>query len=237
MKNIFISLLSVILGNRFVGFHGFRLNKYIIMVSGIVENDSKILDVGAGQCYYKKYFSHAQYVSQDLCIGDKKWDYSCVDIISEIYNIPVENESFDYLLCTQVLEHLKYPNQAFKEFSRILRKGGKLFLTVPLTWAEHQKPHDYFRYTQFSLKMLAEEHNFEVESIEKEGGMFITNNFMFFDQLPYLFYNRGLTNTARAFKIFLYPITFFMGFIAYFLDKLDKEKDLTLQYECIFIKK
>jgi len=207
------------------------------MISGMVENGTKILDVGAGQCQYKKHFSHAQYVSQDLCIGDKNWDYSCIDINSEIYDIPVKSESFDYLLCTQVLEHLKYPEQAFKEFNRILRGGGKLFLSVPFTWAEHQKPHDYFRYTQFSLKMLAEEHGFYVESMEKDGGMFMTTYNLFFEQLPYLFYSRGFVNTARAFKIFLYPIMFVIGFMAYFLDKLDKNKDLTTQYECIFVKK
>ena len=138
MKNIFSFLLSIILGNRFFGFSGFRLNKYIKMVSGMVENGSKILDVGAGQCQYKKIFSHAQYVSQDLCIGDKNWDYSCIDINSEIYDIPVENESFDYLLCTQVLEHLKYPNQAFKEFSRILR-GGETFFNCSINLGRTSK--------------------------------------------------------------------------------------------------
>jgi len=85
--------------------------------------------------------------------------------------------------------------------------------------------------------MLAEEHDFEVESMEKDCGMFITTYNMFFEQLPYLFYSRGFINTARAFKIVLYPIMFVIGFIAYFLDKLDKNKDLPTQYECIFVKK
>lgn len=237
MKNIFSSLLLIVLENRFYGFVIFRLNKYIKMVSSRVKNGSKILDVGAGQCQYKKHFLHAQYNSQDLCVGDENWDYSCIDIKSEIYSIPVEDESFDYLLCTQVLEHLKYPELAFKEFNRILRGGGELFLTVPLVWAEHQKPHDYFRYTQFALKMLAESHGFEVILMEKEGGIFICIANIIIRLSSAIFAgSRGFTKTSRFISLSLYPITFFIAFICYFLDKFDKDKDLTLQYECIFRK-
>ncbi len=54
MKNIFNFLLSIILGNRFYNYVGYRLKRYIKKVSCRVEKGSKILDVGAGQCQYKK---------------------------------------------------------------------------------------------------------------------------------------------------------------------------------------
>ena len=85
--------------------------------------------------------------------------------------------------------------------------------------------------------MLAEEHGFDVKAMEKEGGIFIILVALFNDLVPYLFYSRGFINTARVFKMLFYPVSFCIGFIAYFLDKLDKEKNLTLQYECIFVKK
>ena len=44
--------------------------------------------------------------------------------------------------------------------------GGRLFLSAPLFFEEHQKPYDFYRYTQFSLRMLAEEAGFEVVRIE-----------------------------------------------------------------------
>ncbi len=124
IKKAILFLISIILGNRFYNYVGYRLKRYIKKVSCRVEKGSKILDVGAGQCQYKKYFSHAQYVAQDLCIGDKNWDYSYIDLNCEIYDIPVKNDHFDYILCTQVLEHLKYPDQAFKELNRICVRGG-----------------------------------------------------------------------------------------------------------------
>ncbi len=131
IKKATLLLISILQDNRFYNYVGYRLKRYIKKVSCRVEKGAKILDVGAGQCQYKKYFSQAQYVAQDLCIGDKNWDYSCIDINCEIYDIPVKNDSFDYILCTQVLEHLKYPDQAFKKLNRICVRGGGGICNLP----------------------------------------------------------------------------------------------------------
>ncbi|MCX6762844.1 MAG: methyltransferase domain-containing protein, partial [Candidatus Moranbacteria bacterium] len=211
--------------------------KFAKRVSAMVPNKAKILDAGAGECAYRSYFSRANYISQDLCIGDPEWDFSQIDIKSDIYDIPVEESSFDFILCMEVLEHLRYPDRAFQEFSRILKPEGKLFLVCPLTWGEHQKPYDYFRYTQFVLKSLASENNFETIEIKKQGGKFIVLNLLLTGIGPSFFAERNFINIGRLFQIIFYPIIFPFTFIFYFLDKLDKNKDLTLQYECIFTKK
>lgn len=227
-------------GNRFVSYPENKLKTFVIQVSKNVARGSKILDAGAGESRHKKYFNHAYYISQDLCIGDIKWDFSEVDIKSEIYNLPIADNKLDYVLCTVVLEHLRYPDLAFKEFHRILRKdniAGKLFLVSPLTFAEHQKPYDYFRYTQFALKSLGEENGFHVEKIEKCGGKFIVLSQIIIDIIPSFFIENNLLYIGYFFKVLLYPINFTIGFIFYFLDKLDRHKDLTLMYECIFTKK
>ncbi len=221
--------------NRYYDYCEYRLKLFIQRLSKETVAGRKMLDVGAGQSQYKPYFQHLEYVSQDLGIGDETWDFSKIDIISEIYSIPVSDQSFDYILCTQVMEHLKYPHEAFKEFSRILKPGGQLFVTCPLTWKEHQKPHDFFRYTQFSLKFLAEENNFEVVELSKEGGKYITIARMLIDvNLTTHIQNRYLRYATMA---LFYPFKFLIGFIAYYLDKLDRAKDLTIQYEGIFRKK
>ncbi len=225
---------TLLLGNRFYDYNEYRLKKFVQRVADLVEPDKKLLDVGAGELQYKKYFTHTNYISQDSKVGDSNWDYSKLDIVSEIYNIPVADQSFDYILCTQVLEHLKYPNQAFKELSRILKQNGRLFVTCPLAWKEHQKPHDFFRYTQYSLKMLAQENNFKIIEMNKVGGKFITLSRLLIDvNLLFKIKNKYL---RLALVVLLYPLDFLVGFIAYFLDYLDRDKDLTLQYECIFVK-
>ena len=47
------------------------------------------------------------------------------------HKLPFENESFDIVTMLAVLEHLSYPEDILKEINRILRKDGRLVLTVP----------------------------------------------------------------------------------------------------------
>lgn len=119
----------------------------------IIPKNSRLLDAGAGELRYKKHCSHLLYTSQDFCEyngeGDKKglqtstFDTSAIDIVSDITEIPVESSSFDYILCTEVIEHIPNPHLALKEFQRILKKGGKLILTAPFCSLTHYAPFHY----------------------------------------------------------------------------------------------
>ncbi len=218
--------------NRYYDYCEFRLKKFMNRLSKETISGKKMIDVGAGECQYKKYFSHLDYVAQDSGVGDEDWDFSQIDIRSDIYNIPVEDKTFDYILCTQVMEHLRYPDKAFAEFSRIIKPGGQLFVTVPFAWKEHQQPYDFFRYTQYSLKGLGVDHGFEVMEMNKIGGKYMTIARMFID------INLTLSIRNKYFrymtKVLFYPFKFLIGFVAYYLDILDRRKDLTIQYEVIY---
>lgn len=233
----FEKLRDLLFANRFMGYPGYCLKKYVEKIAKAVEDGSDFLDAGAGECQYKKYFPHVKYVAQDNYIGDENWNFSEIDIKSEIYDIPVKDKSFDYILCMEVLEHLKYPHLAFKEFHRILRPGGKLFLVCPLSWQQHQKPHDYFRYTYFALNMLGEENGFELHDVKKEGGKFTTLMQIISGVVPTFFIERGFVKIGRLSQLALYPVHFPLGVLLYLLDKLDKDKDYTPQFECIYINK
>lgn len=100
-----------------------------------IPEGKKILDVGAGELKNRQYCSHLDYVSQDFCQYDGSgdgtalqssdgWDTSKIDITSDITAIPVEDNSFDYVVCTEVFEHIKYPVKALEEFYRIVKPGG-----------------------------------------------------------------------------------------------------------------
>jgi SAM-dependent methyltransferase len=111
------------------------------------------LDAGAGEMQYKKFCEHLQYVSQDLAEYDGsgndaglqtgRWDTTGIDIVSDICSMPVEEASFDAVLCSEVLEHLTDPVQALKELTRVLRPGGKLILTAPFCSLTHFAPYHY----------------------------------------------------------------------------------------------
>ena len=119
-------------------------NTWVIRKLKKIPKGKSIIDIGAGEMPYKAYCKKLNYKSQDfgkytgenIKIGRKsgKFDSKSVDIISDIINIPVKNNSYDYVLCTEVLEHISNPLNALKEISRI-NKNGLLIERIPRSFA------------------------------------------------------------------------------------------------------
>ena len=78
--------------------------------------------------------------------------------------------SADLVLCTQVLEHVRTPWIAMREFARILRPGGQLLITIPHVWFYHPHPGDYWRVTQEGIIALSEDAGFRVREVRTQGG-------------------------------------------------------------------
>jgi SAM-dependent methyltransferase len=136
-----------------------------------------VLDAGAGKSPYRGLFKHATYEAADF--AELGTNYAPLDYVCDITDIPVEDGRFDRVLFNQVLEHLPEPGRALTELHRVLKPGGRVFCSVPLFYEEHQKPYDFFRYTQFSLRRLFEEAGFEVVRIEWLEGYLGTVSYQF----------------------------------------------------------
>lgn len=54
-----------------------------------------------------------------------------IDIEGEATNLPLEDESQDYVLTSHVIEHIENPIRAFKEWNRVVRKGGYIAIIFP----------------------------------------------------------------------------------------------------------
>jgi SAM-dependent methyltransferase len=118
-----------------------------------VPSGARLLDAGAGECQYKKFCGHLRYVSQDLAeytggdssigLQQANWDTSAVDIVCDITAVPEPDDSFDAILCTEVLEHLPDPVSALRELARLLKLGGTLIITAPFCSLTHFAPYHY----------------------------------------------------------------------------------------------
>lgn len=148
-----------------------------------LEEGNKILDAGAGELRWKEACSHLRYVSQDFCeyngagntegLQTGQWNTEKIDIVSDIINIPVADNSFDAILCSEVLEHIPYPEKAIKEFSRILNPGGVLLLTAPFGSLTHFAPYHFASgFNKYWYEKCLMDYGFQIETIEQNGGYF-----------------------------------------------------------------
>lgn len=137
--------------------------------------DSVVLDISAGQCRYKPFFDHANYVAIDSTVGDKSWNFNCLNIVGDAFHLPIKSSSIDVCLNFTSLEHYQTPQQAFNEVSRTLKSGGKFFLYVPCVIGEHQIPHDFFRYTRYALAHLTTTSGMEIGFIKPTNSIFETS--------------------------------------------------------------
>ena len=133
--------------------------------AALLPRGSRVLDAGAGEGRHRALFAHCRYSGVDRAIGDPRWDYSQLDSIADLSELPFADESFDALINLVVLEHVFEPDRVLKEFARVLKPGARALIAVPLAWEVHQAPHDYFRYTCHGLRRLLTEAGLRVETI------------------------------------------------------------------------
>lgn len=208
-----------------------KVEEKILELARDLEPGIRVLDAGAGEGRFKSIFLHTRYVGIDLAIGNPQWDYSGVDLIGNIQELPFANNSFQVIINIAVLEHLKEPKKALLEFQRVMKPRGILFLVAPFLWERHQKPYDYFRFTSHGLEYLAKGAGFKEIEIEPIGGYF----WLLGRRLLYIlsFFQKGW---KIIFFLFFGLILFFLLLIFFYLDAIDRERDYTLGYICYFRK-
>lgn len=121
----------------------------------------QLLDVGCGTKPYEDLFAVAGYVGLDIESGRTK-SLGRADDLYDGKRFPYEDTRFDSILCNQVLEHVFNPDEFLGEMRRVMKPGGKLLMTLPFLWDEHEQPYDYARYTTFGLKALLERNGFKI---------------------------------------------------------------------------
>jgi 2-polyprenyl-3-methyl-5-hydroxy-6-metoxy-1,4-benzoquinol methylase len=96
----------------------------------------KLLDAGAGTGWFSARACQRGARVTSLDVGEKllaqvakKCDSE--RIVGDVLSLPFDPESFDFVICSEVIEHTVEPSRAVSELARVLRPGGVLIITVP----------------------------------------------------------------------------------------------------------
>lgn len=140
------------------------------------------LDVGAGECVYKKHCGHLEYLAQDIAQYDgqgdgqglhtDRWDTSRLDFVCDLYDIP-EDTAFDTVFCSEVLEHVVDPVRAVEKMARLVKPGGQMILTAPFNSLTHFAPYHFCTgFSKYFYIHHLERLGFEIEELTPNGGFF-----------------------------------------------------------------
>ncbi len=157
-----------------------------------------LLDLGCGKKPYSVLFDRhiKRYIGFDIPASVSK-EKNDVDFYASALYIPCRTSSIDSVLCIQLIEHIPEPQRVLVEIARVLKAGGHLILTAPRTWFIHEAPSDYFRFTEYGLKYLAESNGPEVVLIKQEGSFVEMIAQQIIPYLSYKFGNKPRTFSAR----------------------------------------
>ena len=100
--------------------------------------------------------------------GGRKYEEANPDTTADASDLPIQNNSIDYIMAPHILEHLVDPYKALTEWKRVLRPSGTLLLTMPNHEYLPTMLIDYTHvhaYTPDSAKSLLESQDFWVEEI------------------------------------------------------------------------
>ena len=113
---------------------------------------SKVLDLGCGQgrhCFGAYMYADVDVFGFDMSRDDvlkakenfkdfdeDSLDKSCTFGVTDARKLPFRDSSFDYVICSEVLEHIIEFEEVIEEINRILKPGGVFSASVPKFFPE-----------------------------------------------------------------------------------------------------
>ena len=117
----------------------------------------RALDVGCGRQPFRKTLESAGY--SYFSLDAQQNVENTVDVVGAI-DAPlapqiVNHGPYDFILCTEVLEHVADWETAFRNLANLLSRGGRVLITCPHFYQLHEEPYDFWRPTLHSLQYFA----------------------------------------------------------------------------------
>jgi SAM-dependent methyltransferase len=108
----------------------------------------KVLDFGCGTKPFEQLFAVSEYIGLE---HEKSKENTKADFFYDGKHFPFDDNSFDSVLSTQVLEHVPNPMEILNEIARVLKPGGYVMVSVPFSQEEHEVPYDFYRFSSYAI--------------------------------------------------------------------------------------
>lgn len=134
--------------------------------------DGPVLEVGSkdygSTASFRDFYRSGEYVGLDMAAG------TGVDVVADLTRSigPLREDHFALAICCSVLEHVEKPWRFAANLTRVIRPGGRLYMSVPWVWRYHAYPDDYFRFSHRGVMSLFDQfdwsHTFYSTSVDGE---------------------------------------------------------------------
>ena len=122
-------------------------NQIIFLTKFVPEVKGPILEIGSkdygNTSSFRTVYPGNPYVGVDMEAGAGV--DQVVDLVDGIGPLPEDH--FALAVCCSVLEHVPKPWKMAENITRVVAKGGRLYMSVPWVWRYHAYPDDYFRFS------------------------------------------------------------------------------------------
>ena len=193
----------------------YKLHSDLRNILGLVSADN-VLDLGCGNKPYKKFFSsYKKYIGVDIYSG------KYVDVVlTDSNKLPFKDNMFDFILSTQVFEHVEDLG-LLSEVHRTLKNGGVFLISVPFLYHIHDH-HDYRRFTKLELHNILLKYGFTDIEIREEGGIGSTLSILLLSFIEFQLNSNKVTRIIKGIILpFWISFSFLINIFGLLLDKFD----------------
>jgi SAM-dependent methyltransferase len=157
-----VSVSSRLAADLVAGYYDKNLRQYA---------KGKLLDLGCGNV--PLYSAYRDYVMDNICVdwGNTPHKTDHLDFECDLTkDLPFQNEEFNTIILSDVLEHVPEPEHLWKEMSRVLSVDGIILMNVPFFYRLHEQPYDFYRFTEFALQRFVDGSGLKLIQLESIGG-------------------------------------------------------------------
>lgn len=193
-----------------------------------------VLDIGCGNKPYEQLFTGKiiRYTGCDVVQSDQ----NRVDVICPATKLDFNNDNFDTVFTTQVIEHVDDPAKMLSEANRVMKINGHIIVSAPFCWELHEEPYDFYRYSKYGLRAMLEKAGFKVISIKANGGKWAAIMQMNLNMIHSSFNKKSFARRLLKFLFVQLRMTSLCNRFALWMDKNFYDELLTLNYVAVATK-